>query len=283
MIPHFMLSPLSVFFLAASAAWFMVAPAGALSAVKGQTIDYKDGDTALKGYLAYDDVKPGPQPGVLVVPEWWGLNDYTRRRAGLLAELGYTAFVADMYGQGQNTDDPKQAGAWSSAISKDKAALRRRAQAALSILAAQPTTDKKCLAAIGYCFGGSTVLELAREGGDLAAAQTPLLGVVSFHGGLSAFKDADFSKMKAKVLILNGAADTFVKPEDLQACSDGLSKAGVDFQIVNYGHAVHAFTNPDSDSHHMANIAYNAPADLRSWKAMMDFFEEIFAPVKSQQ
>ena len=273
------LSQMSVMSLAAcvaAATWMLAAPAGARGAIKTQTIAYQDGETKLQGFLAYDDSTSKARPGVLVIPEWWGVTDYTRHRAQMLAELGYVAFVADMYGEGKSTNDAKEAGNWATAVSHDKAVLRRRAQAGLNVLASQAMADKTHLAAIGYCFGGTAVLELARVGDDLTAAGTTLAGVASFHGGLGSFKDADFSKMKAKALVLNGAADTFVPPQQVQDCTEAMTKGGVDFQVVNYSHAVHAFTNPDADSHHIPNIAYNEAADKRSWQAMKDFFGEIF-------
>jgi dienelactone hydrolase len=269
---------LGVICAGALATWMMATPGRARGAIKTQTITYKDGDTVCKGFLAYDDANIQPRPGVLVVPEWWGLTDFARHRAEMLAGLGYTAFAADMYGDGKNTDDPKQAGAWA-AIAKDKPALRKRAKAALAVLAAQPTVDKQRLAAIGYCFGGTTVLELACDGGDVGVGSR-LLGVASFHGGLAQIKAEDCANIKAKVLIATGADDAFVPMESVLAFGDALKKAGVDYQLLIYGHAVHAFTNPDADSHHMPNIAYNAEADHRSWEAMKDFFAEIFAAHK---
>ncbi len=251
----------------------LFAPLAAHAAIVTMNIDYKDGDVKCKGYLAYDDQVPGPRPGVLVIPEWWGLTDYTRDRAKQLAGLGYVAFVADMYGEGKTTDDPKEAGKLAGELKPDPAKFRARAKAALDTLrAVGPTTgglDPTKVAAIGYCFGGSAVLELARSGENLA-------GVVSFHGDLSTTAPAKPGEVKAKVLVCTGADDAFVKPQTVEAFDKEMKAAGADYQINSYGGAVHAFTNPDADRHKIPNIAYNEKADKRSWEAMKAFFAEVF-------
>ncbi len=242
----------------------------ALAAMKTESVKYKAGTIEAQGFLAYDDSKPGKHPGIVVVPEWWGLTDYPKNRAKQLAELGYVAFVADMYGNGQTTNDPNQAGQWSGALrAGDRKELRARVQAALDQLKKNPRVDAAKTAAIGYCFGGTTVLELARSGADIR-------GVVSFHGGLSTQDPAQPGKVKAKVLACHGGDDSFESPQEVQGFQDEMRNAKIDWEFNVYGGAVHAFTNPDADSHHIPGIAYNKEADQRSWQAMKNFFAEIF-------
>ncbi|CAN5498895.1 dienelactone hydrolase family protein [soil metagenome] len=249
----------------------MLLPVQLFGAIKTQTVEYKDGDVTCKGYLAYDDAIKGARPGVLVVPEWWGLTDYAKHRAEQLAQLGFVAFAADMYGNGKTTDDPKDAGALATPLKTDPAKFRARGMAAIEAMksSAGENLDVSRMAAIGYCFGGSAVLELARGGADL-------LGVVSFHGGLAAHDKAKAGDVKAKVLVCTGADDAFVKPEEVNAFEQEMKAAGVDYSVISYGGAVHAFSNPDADRHNIPNIAYNEKADLRSWEAMKAFFLEIF-------
>lgn len=234
-----------------------------------RTVEYKAGDVVCKGIVAVDTAVEGKRPGVLVAPEWWGVNDYATSRAKMLADMGYVAFVADMYGDGKNTRDPKQAGEWSGAVKGNRPLMRARAEAALAQLKAQPETDPAHTAAIGYCFGGTTVLEMARDNADT-------LGVVSFHGGLAPGNAPTAKQIKPKVLVLHGAADRSVSDAQLAAFMDEMDKAGADWSLTAYGHAVHAFTNPASGNDPSTNVAYNEKADNRSWKAMQDFFAEIF-------
>jgi dienelactone hydrolase len=232
-------------------------------------IDYRQGDTDLQGVLVYDNAVQGPRPGILVFPEWWGLTDYPKNRAEQLAKLGYVAFAADMYGKGVNTDDPSEAQKLDSAISSDLDQLRARAQAAYDILAKDPRVDKDHIAAIGYCFGGTCALELARSGANL-------VGVVSFHGGLATKRPDDAKNIKGKILVCTGGDDAFIPPSQVEAFEDEMRQAHVDWQVLVFGGAHHAFTNPQADEHHIPNIAYNADADRRSWAAMKSFFDEIF-------
>ena len=243
------------------------------AAVQVEAIAYKDGDTVLEGYLAYDDAVKSPQPLVLVVHEWWGLNDYAKGRARQLAQLGYVAFAVDMYGKGVLAKDAKSAGALAGKLRSDRPAMRKRILAGLDAVKSNPRVDANRIAAIGYCFGGTTVLELARSGANIA-------GVVSFHGGLDAPKPAEGDSIKCKVLALSGADDRSVPPAQVAAFSDEMRQAKADYQIVLYGGAVHAFTNPASGNDPSTNVAYNAAADRRSWQAMRDFFTELFAPAK---
>jgi len=233
-----------------------------------ETVDYKQGDTTLEGFLAYDDSISGKRPGVLVVHQWLGLTDYEKHRATMLAQLGYVAFCADIYGKGIRPKDVSEAGALAGKYKNDRQLLRARVNAGLDKLKKNKLVDPKRVAAIGYCFGGTTVIELARSGADLN-------GVVSFHGGLDSPTPADGKNIKCKVLALAGADDPFQKPEDLTAFESEMRDNKVDWQIVFYGGAVHAFTQPDPGFVN-AGAKYNEKADKRSWEAMKTFFAEIF-------
>ena len=241
------------------------------AAIKTETVKYKAGTVDAVGFVAYNDSVKGKRPGILIVHEWWGLNDYAKNRAKQLAELGYVAFAADIYGGAQTTEDPAVAGKWAGALRNgDRKELRTRVAAALEQLKANPNVDAQRTAAIGYCFGGTTVLELARSAWRWVNA------VVSFHGDLSIAQPAEAGKVKAKILVCHGGDDQFESPEQIQAFQDEMRKANVDWQMNIYSHAVHAFTNPDSDKHGIPGIAYNKEADHRSWQAMIDFFNETF-------
>ena len=238
--------------------------------VHTETVEYKDGDTVLEGYLAYDDsTAKGPRPAVLVVHQWTGLGDYEKKRAEMLAKLGYVVFAADIYGKGVRAKDTTEAGALAGKYRNgDRTLLRERANAALAVLEKNERTDTKRVAAIGYCFGGTTVLELARSGADIA-------GVVSFHGGLDSPKPADGKNIKCPVLVCHGADDPFEKPEDLTAFENEMRDAKVDWRLIKYGGAVHAFTQPDPGFSN-PGARYNEKADKRSWADMKMFFAEIF-------
>jgi dienelactone hydrolase len=239
-------------------------------AIHTETVEYKQGDTTLEGFLAYDDSISGKRPGVLVVHQWFGLTDYEKRRATMLAQLGYVAFCADIYGKGVH---PKDTSETSALVEKyehegNRSLLRARVNAALDVLKKNELVDTSRVAAIGYCFGGTTVIELARSGANIA-------GIVSFHGGLDSPTPADGKNIKCKVLALAGADDPFQKPEDLTAFESEMRDNKVDWQIVFYGGAVHAFTQPDPGFVN-AGAKYNEKADKRSWEAMKTFFAEIF-------
>ena len=240
----------------------------AQAGVVGKPVQYTHEGTTLEGYLAYDDSVKGQRPGILVVHEWWGLNDYVRSRVDKLAQLGYVAFALDMYGKGVWTTKPSEAKELSGHL-RGTPLLRQRAQAGLDILKSNNQVDPKRIAAIGYCFGGTTVLELAYSGADIA-------GVVTFHGGLTAAKPEDLSRIKAKFLVCHGADDGFIPAAAIQAFQEGMNKAGSDWQMIYFSGAVHAFTNPDADKVGIKGIAYNRQADERSWNYMRQFFEEIF-------
>jgi dienelactone hydrolase len=238
------------------------------AALYTRMIDYKQGDTTCEGYLAYDDAVQGRRPGVLVVHDWMGCDGYAKMRADMLARLGYVAFAADIYGKDARPTNRQEAAAQAGKYKGDRALLRARVNAALDVLKKQPQCDTKRVAAIGYCFGGTTVLELARSGADIA-------GIVSFHGGLDT-PTRDANKIQCKVLICHGADDPYVPATDIAALQDELRKAGVDWQMVYYSGAVHAFTRPDAGNDNSKGAAYNQKADERSWQAMKDFFAEIF-------
>ncbi len=239
--------------------------------LRTETIEYKQDGAALEGYLAYDDSIKGPRPGVLVVHEWWGINDYIKRRTEQLAELGYHALAADIYGKGIRAKSREEAMALAGTFRSgpDRALLRARANAGLDVLKKHPLTDPKRVAAIGYCFGGTAVLELARSGADVT-------GVVSFHGGLGTPEPADAKNIRGTVLVLTGADDPSARPDQVIAFEDEMRRAGVDWYLISYANAVHGFTNPANGTDNARGVAYNEKADMRSWQAMKDFFGEIF-------
>jgi len=242
------------------------------AALREENVEYRAGDTLMEGYLVWDDAKGDQQPGVLVVHEWWGLNDYARMRAKMLAELGYTALAVDMYGDGKNSEHAKDAKAFMQSVTEKQGLAQQRFEAARKLLVSRPNVDKDKIAAIGYCFGGGTVLNMARLGVDIKA-------VVSFHGNLETETPAQAGKVKAKVLVLNGAADSFVTPESIVAFKKEMTEADVDYQFIDYPGAIHGFTNPDADRLGKANnlaVAYDANADKKSWAAMLGLFKEVF-------
>lgn len=242
----------------------------AVADIKSEAIEYLDGDTPLQGHVAFDPGISGKRPGILVIHDWMGVAPYSIGRAEQLAKLGFIAFVADIYGKGVRPKDPTEASALAGKYKADRALLRRRANAGLQKLSQHPQVDSSKIAAIGYCFGGTSVLELARSGADLR-------GVVSFHGGLDSPTPADGKNIKAKVLVLHGADDPYVKPADIAAFQEELRGAKIDWQMVYYGDAVHSFTQPHAGNDKSKGAAYQEAADRRSWEAMKDFFAEIFA------
>lgn len=252
--------------LIATAAAILTAGA-AHAGVVTKAVDYEYGGVKLKGFLAYDDAQKGKRPGVLVVHEWWGLNDYAKMRCERLAEAGYVAFAPDMYGGGKVAEHPDDARKMSAMVRENVKVWRGRAQAGLDVLKSQPNVDAGKLAAIGYCFGGSTALQLAAGGADLKA-------VVTFHAALPKFTEAEAKNIKAKVLICHGADDFFIKPEDIKAFKEALDKAGVKYEFVSYEGAVHSFTVPGADKHMIKGMAYNKAADEDSWKRMLALFKE---------
>jgi len=242
---------------------------GAMAEVRSTPVAYKDGSDNLTGYLYWNDAVEGKRPGVLVVHEWWGLNDYAKSRAEQLAELGYVAFAVDMYGGNKVTSHPKQAGEWMKATVSNLDGWRRRAQKGLEKLSSLSITDNSRLAAIGYCFGGSTVMQLAYDGADLDA-------VVSFHGSLPPPNGNEARNFKGRVLIEHGNADAFVPPERVAAFKSAMSDAGVDLVFHGHDDVRHGFTNPDAGSFGIDNLKYDEAADVASWRAMLQTFNAVF-------
>ncbi len=239
--------------------------------IVGKAVDYTAGGVTLKGYIAYDNSVKGKRPGIIVVHEWWGLNDYVRKRARMLAELGYTALAVDMYGEGKQAEHPDDAGKFSSEVMKNFDTARARFLAGEDLLKKEPTVDPDRIAAIGYCFGGGVVLNMARQGTDLK-------GVVSFHGMLMPVKPAEPGMVKAKILVLHGADDKFTTPEQIQAFKDEMTKAGADYKFIAYPGALHGFTNPEATAYGKKfniPLAYNKKADKESWDERKKFFNEI--------
>jgi dienelactone hydrolase len=244
-------------------------PAVAFAEQKTGPIDYKSQDTVLEGYVAVSKGPEGKRPGVLVVPDWMGVGEHYKKIADKLADLGYVAFVADIYGKGVRPKNPQEAAAQANKYKSDRGLMRQRVLAALDELKKNPNVDQNRIAATGYCFGGTVALELARSG-------APIRGVVTFHGGLDTPTPQDAKNIKGKVLVLHGADDPYVPPAQVAAFTDEMRKGGVDWQMIIYGDAVHAFTTPAAGTDKSKGVAYNEKADKRSWEAMKSFFKEIF-------
>ena len=247
----------------------IMAALSARSEIVSKAVEYRQDDVVLEGLSVYDDAFNGKRPAVLVVHQWKGLGDYEKKRAEMLARLGYNVFAADIYGKGVRPQTMQAAGAEAGKYKNDRVLLRARVRAALEVLTNHELTDRMRIAGIGYCFGGTTVLELARSGADIA-------GVVSFHGGLSSPKPDDAKKIKCKVLALHGADDPNVPAKEVAAFEDEMRQAKVDWQLVAYGGAVHSFTDWNAGNDNSKGAAYNALADRRSWDAMKVFFAELF-------
>ena len=236
--------------------------------IKTEVIDYQQGDTKLQGYLAYDTNLSGKRPGILIVHDWSGMGEYVKQRAREMAGKGYVAFAADIYGKDVHPTTPDEMGKLAGKYKADRKLLRERAKAGYEVIAKNKSVDSKKIVAIGYCFGGTTVLEMGRAG-------LPLAGIASFHGGLANPSPQDAKNIKAKVLVMHGALDTFVSPEEVAAFQKEMNEAGIDYQFISYSGAVHAFTIPTAGSNIKSGIAYNAAADRRSMQAFMDFMKEV--------
>jgi dienelactone hydrolase len=241
----------------------------AKTGLRTEVIGYKHGDEAMEGYLAFEGAGKGKRPGVIVVHAWMGLDAYAKKRTEQLAKLGYIAFAIDMYGKGVKARDAQEAARLAGIYRADRGLMRSRANAGLDVLKKHSVADPKRIAAMGYCFGGGVALELARSGADIS-------GVVSFHGNLDTPDPGDARNIKGKVLVLHGADDPIVPPNQVVVFQDEMRKANVDWQVVIYGGAVHAFTDPGSGNDPSRGAAYNEKADRRSWEAMKAFFAEIF-------
>jgi dienelactone hydrolase len=249
----------------------------AQAAVQTTEVSYDGGGVSMKGFIAWDDAVKGKRPGVLVVHEWWGHNDYARARATQLAEMGYVAMAVDMYGDGRTADHPDNAMAFMQEATKDPEQTAARFLAAQKILKKQKVTDDSRLAAIGYCFGGAVVLNMARRGDNLR-------GVASFHGALGAWAPAQPGAVKAKVLVMTGADDPMVPAEAVEKFSGEMTSARADFRVISYPGATHGFTNPaatELGAKFSMPLAYNAEVDAASWRELEAFLKDVFAPGKA--
>ena len=239
--------------------------------IKEEAITYSADTVTMNGYLAYDSSNEKKRPVVLIVHEWWGLNEYTKARARQLAEMGYLAMAVDMYGNGKQADDPQLAGQLATPFYKDPAMAKSRFDAAMNLVKSMPEADTSQVAAIGYCFGGTQVLNMAKSG-------SPLAGVVSFHGGLAGVP-ADKNLLKAAILVCHGEADSFVPAAEITQFKKEMDSIGADYTFKTYANATHAFTNPNATEKGKKfnmPIEYNAAADSASWNDMKAFFGKIF-------
>lgn len=239
--------------------------------VKGEAVTYASDSTSMNGYIAHDANLEGKRPGVIIVHEWWGHNDYVRERADQLAELGYTAIAVDMYGDGKLADHPEDAGKFAQSVMGNLPQATARFNAALSLLKQQESVDPEKIAAIGYCFGGSVVLTMANAGADLDA-------VAAFHSGVQ-LPVMPGENLKAKVLVCNGAEDPFIAPESVTAFKAAMDSTGIDYQYIAYPGAKHSFTSKAADANGEKfglPLAYNAEADAKSWETMQQLFENAF-------
>lgn len=239
------------------------------AAIKTKTVTYTYDGVTMKGTLAWDDAQTGKRPGVLVVHEWWGLNDYAKKRAEQLAGMGYVAFAADMYGDGKLVDNPKDAGMLAGGLRKDHKTWMGRALAAVKVLQDDPNVDASKIAAIGYCFGGSTALELANTA-------SPIVAAVGFHAALPPIDAEKAKKITARILIAHGADDSFIPDEAIKQTKDAYDAAKVNYRFVAYPGAMHSYTVPDADARNLKGIRYNAAADKQSWSDMTKLFGEAF-------
>ena len=250
----------------------MFAATAAYAAVQGKEVTYSANGTSLKGYIAYDDAVKGKRPGILVIHEWWGHNEYARKRARMFAEQGYTALALDMYGNGKQAHHPDDAQKFSSEVSKNAKLAKARFDAALNLLKKEPTVEAGDIAAVGYCFGGSVALNMARMG-------EPLKAVLSFHGGLGTDHPAEAGKIKARIASFTGEEDPFIPATQVAAFREEMDKAGATYKVVTYPGAKHAFTNPEADKYGQEfklPLAYNAAADKASWDEGLAFLAEAF-------
>jgi len=250
------------------ALFMMLCSASAAHAeIRTREIEYREGDTVLQGFIAWDDARKSRRPGVLVVHEWWGHNAHARAQAERLARAGYVGFALDLFGKGKVTQHPDEAQGFVSEALKDPAVAMARFAAARAQLVADAHVDSTRLAAIGYCFGGAMVLAQARSGADLDA-------VVSFHGALATQQPARKGGVKARVLVCTGDADPFVPEAQVKALEDEMRGAGARFEVIRHPGARHGFTNPRAGDYGMEQLAYDANADQRSWAAMLKLFKQ---------
>lgn len=238
--------------------------------IQTKVVPYEYEGTTLKGYLAHEDALQEKRPGVLVVHEWWGLNDYARMRAEMLAKLGYVAFAVDMYGEGKTTENPQEAGQWMTSLQQNVPLWQGRISAGLKALQTQEMVDPSKIAVIGYCFGGATALQLSYTGAKVAA-------VVTFHAALPTPTEEQAKAIQGHVLICHGAADPFIPPEAIAAFESAMTQGGARYQIIQYPEAVHSFTVQGVDRRGIQGLSYNAEADQKSWEAMLSLFQKVFA------
>ncbi len=241
------------------------------AAAKAQPVEYKEDTVSLQGTLVSDPATKARKPGIVLFPDWMGVSDYSRKKAEEIAKLGYVVLVADVYGKGKTPTNEKEAAAFAGIYKSDRALMRKRAQAGLTRLKAAPGVDTSRLAAMGYCFGGTVALELGRSGADLD-------GIASVHGNLDTPDPSLAKNIKGSVLVLHGAADPFVPPEQVKNFQDEMTNAGVDWYMESFGGAVHSFTKPEAGSDPSKGQAYNPKADARASEALKDFYAGIFAP-----
>jgi dienelactone hydrolase len=235
-------------------------------------IEYAVGDASHQGYLAYDDEISETRPGIVIVHEWWGLNDYMVRRAHMLAELGYVALAIDMYGDGSVADNPDEAGSLMNGVLNDMESGTAALRAGYDLLLSQPGVDATRTAAIGYCFGGAMVLHMARIG-------MPLAAVASFHGALGSFHTAEPGSVKPSILVCHGAADSMVTMDDLEGFKQEMEQARADYEVLLLEDARHGFSNPQADVNaekYGIDLGYQQQADARSWAAMQALFDKVF-------
>ena len=240
--------------------------------IKSQTVSYTAGDDDLKGYIAFDDKSESARPGVIVIHEWWGLDDYIRTRAEGLAELGYTALAIDMYGNGATADSPDEAGGMMNAVLGNMETGTSRLRAAYDVLCAQSVVDETRTAAIGYCFGGAMVLHMARIG-------MPLKAVVSFHGALGSFHTPRPGEIQSRILVCHGAKDNLVPESDIETFNAEMATAEANVKFESYEGALHGFTNPEATERGQSYglpLAYDQRADEASWSEMKALFNEVF-------
>jgi len=255
-------------------AMLLFASSLAQATVQGKEVTYTAGGTTLKGYIAYDDAIKGKRPGVLVVHKWWGNNEYARKRATMLAGLGYTALALDMYGEGKQAHHPDEAAKFSGELAKNLPLAKARFESAMKLLQQQKNVDATNIAALGYCFGGSVVLQMARLGENMK-------GAVSFHGGLATETPAEPGKVRARIISFTGTADPMIPAEQVAAFKQEMEKAGANYKVVTFPGAKHSFTNPAADEYgreFKLPLAYDAAADKASWDETQSFLADIFKP-----
>jgi len=249
------------------AAALLAVATAASATIRTRDVEYTQDGTKLHGHLAWNDAVTRKAPGVLVVHEWWGMNDHARRQAERLARAGYVAFAIDMYGDGKLAKHPEDAQAFAAEATKDPAVAAARFHAARAVLEADPHVDAKRIAAIGYCFGGGVVLGMARNGEPLAA-------IATFHGALGTEHPAAAGAVKAPILVMTGGADEFVPADQRKQFESEMKAAGADVRVIVYPGVKHSFTNPEAGTHGMPQLAYDATADRKSWASMLAFFKQ---------